>query len=211
MGVGRVGGRPLTDIGRSALFLDRDGVLNEPVWDEHVGRVESPLAVSDVVLTRDAGSALRRVNEAGILTVVVSNQPSAAKGFVDAETIRAIHRRVLELLGEQGATVDHSYLCLHHPDGTVEGLTSMCDCRKPAPGLLLAAAADLDLDLSRCWSIGDTDADVGAACAAGLAGVVIVENPRSAHRRTEISRRADAYAPTFSAAVDIVLDLIDGT
>jgi D-glycero-D-manno-heptose 1,7-bisphosphate phosphatase len=194
--------------GRTALFLDRDGVLNEPVWDERSGTTESPLKPSDVILTAGAASAVRRATAAGLLVIVVSNQPSAAKGIVDEPTIRAVHARVMELLAADGAVIDRSYLCLHHPQGVDARLTQACDCRKPAPGMLLKAAADLNLDLSRCWLIGDTDADLGAARRASLAGIVMIENPLSAHRRTILSDSADALTSTITSAMSLVLDRV---
>jgi D-glycero-D-manno-heptose 1,7-bisphosphate phosphatase len=194
--------------GRTALFLDRDGVLNEPVWDERSGTMESPLKPSDVILAAGAAIAVRRATDAGLPVIVVSNQPSAAKGIVAEPTIRTVHARVVDLLAAEGAVIDRSYLCLHHPHGVVASLTQVCDCRKPAPRMLLQAAADLDLELSRCWMIGDTDADLGAARRASLAGVVIVENPLSAHRRTTLSDSADALTSTITAAMDLVLERI---
>lgn len=209
MGDRRVRNGQLTSApGRTALFLDRDGVLNEPVWDECSASMESPLKPSDVILTAGAVTAVRRANAAGLPVIVVSNQPSAAKGIVDEPTIRAVHARVLSLLAANGAVIDHSYLCLHHPLGTDAHLTRACDCRKPAPGMLLQAAAELDLELSLCWLIGDTDADLGAARRASLAGVLIIENPLSAHRRTILSDSADALTSTLTAAMDLVLGVL---
>ena len=209
MGERRVRNGNLTaSTGRTALFLDRDGVLNEPVWDERSGTMESPLKPSDVILAAGAAIAVRRATDAGLPVIVVSNQPSAAKGIVDEPTIRAVHARVVDLLAAEGAVIDRSYLCLHHPHGAVASLTQVCDCRKPAPRMLLQAAADLDLELSHCWMIGDTDADLGAARRASLAGVVIIENPLSAHRRTSLSDSADALTSTITAAMDLVLERI---
>ncbi|HEY2042851.1 MAG TPA: HAD-IIIA family hydrolase [Jatrophihabitans sp.] len=206
MGGSRIGNAELTTTGgRPALFLDRDGVLNEPVWDPHTQSAESPLAVADVVLVPGAAAAVRRAAAAGLPVVLVSNQPSAAKGIVNLSTLHAVHKRVLELLAAEGATVQASYLCFHHPAGTVAELARVCDCRKPAPGLLLQAAADLELDLGRSWLIGDTDADAGAARQAGLAGVAVVGHLATAHRRGEASDAADITASTIKAAVESVL------
>jgi len=203
----RVRTEPLsTRTARTALFLDRDGVLNEPVRDERTGRMESPLKPSDVILTPGAAWAVRRATATGLPVIVVSNQPSAAKGIVDEPRIRAVHARVLELLAVGGAVIDRSYLCLHHPQGTDLRLTRVCDCRKPAPGMLRRAATDLDLDLSRCWLIGDTDADLGAARRASLAGIIIIKNPLSAHRRTLVSDSADAVTSNLTASVDLILE-----
>jgi D-glycero-D-manno-heptose 1,7-bisphosphate phosphatase len=197
-------------IRRAALFLDRDGVLNEPIWDDRARAAESPLMVEDVVLTDGAANAVTRARRAGLPVIVVSNQPAAAKGIVDVPVIYAVHAQVVALLAAQGAVIERSYLCLHHPDGSVTGLNQTCTCRKPAPGMLLSAAEDLDLDLSRCWLIGDTDADVGAARRAQLAGVVVVANPLSAHRRGAMCAMADAATETLPAALDIVLARMTG-
>jgi D-glycero-D-manno-heptose 1,7-bisphosphate phosphatase len=201
-------GQLTASTGQTALFLDRDGVLNEPVWDERSGTAESPLKPSDVILADGAAIAVRRATAAGLPVIVVSNQPSAAKGMVDEPTIRAVHARVVDLLAADGAVIERSYLCLHHPHGVVASLTQVCNCRKPAPRMLLQAAVDLDLELSRCWLIGDTDADLGAARRASLAGVVIIENPLTAHRRTILSDSADALTSTITTAMDLVLQRI---
>jgi D-glycero-D-manno-heptose 1,7-bisphosphate phosphatase len=190
---------------RPAIFLDRDGVVNELVWDQHTGTEESPLAADAVRVVDGAAAAIVALKATGRPVVVVSNQPSAAKGRVTIEVLRSVHDRLLQLLADAGAEVDASYLCLHHPDGSVPELGRACDCRKPAPGLLLQAAADLDIDLSRSWLIGDTDADVGAAQAAGLAGVVVVANPKSSHRRGDVAAGADkSFDSTPDAAAYIL-------
>ena len=123
---------------------------------------------------------VRALRDAGFALVVVSNQPAAAKGTATLEELEAVSARVRELLGVE---FDGWYACLHHPDGVVPGLAGPCDCRKPAPGMLLEAARELELDLAASWIVGDTDADVGAGRAAGTR-TVLVEHPGSAHRRT---------------------------
>jgi D-glycero-D-manno-heptose 1,7-bisphosphate phosphatase len=193
--------------GRQALFVDRDGVLNEPVWDEHTQTRESPLAVVDVLLAPGAAEAVKTGVAAGMVVVVVSNQPSAAKGVVSRDVLEAVHQQVLKLLEAEGARVAASYICWHHPEGTDQALGHECDCRKPAPGLLLRAASDLNLDLAASWLVGDTDADVGAAAAAGLAGVVIVDHQGSAHRRGKISSAVPLHAATADEAVRRIVSL----
>lgn len=167
---------------RPAVFLDRDGVLNELVVDPRDGRGESPLRVSDVRLTAGAASAAKALRGAGFVLVCVTNQPGAAKGQAPVATLLAIQRRVAELLARQGAQLDAWRMCMHHPDGVVAELSGRCACRKPAPGMLLDAARELGLDLTRSWIIGDTDADVAAGKAAGCR-TALVENPASAHKR----------------------------
>jgi D-glycero-D-manno-heptose 1,7-bisphosphate phosphatase len=166
----------------AAAFVDRDGVINEPVWDSLTGSFESPSAPVDVELVPGAARGLALLREAGFALVVVSNQPAAAKGNVPLSRLQAVHARVAQLLLEEGVELDGAFYCHHHPQGSVPELSGPCDCRKPAPGLLLAAAAQLGLDLSASWMFGDSDTDVEAAHAAGVAAVLI-EHPRTGHRR----------------------------
>jgi D-glycero-D-manno-heptose 1,7-bisphosphate phosphatase len=193
---------------RAALFLDRDGVLNEPVWDERSGAAESPLRPGDVVLAEGATRAVQRANAAGLPVVIVSNQPAAAKGVVNVAALDAVHVRVTDLIARAGGRIDASYVCHHHPDGVIAHLTLRCDCRKPGPGLFFQAAQDLGLNLPRSWLVGDTDADVGAARHAGLAGVIVVRHALSAHRRTAIADSADATSTTTPEAIDLAIDRI---
>jgi D-glycero-D-manno-heptose 1,7-bisphosphate phosphatase len=185
---------------RRAAFLDRDGVLNELVWDPSDRRAESPLRVQDVRLLPGAAGGIRALRDAGFVVVVVSNQPAVAKGKATSGQLDAVHRRVEKLLSEAGAHVDNWQYCRHlAEDG--------CPCRKPRPGLLFAAADALRIDLRRSWIIGDTDADVGAGRAAGTR-TVLVEHAGSAHKRTG-GVQADAVASDLTAAVAHVLGAAD--
>ena len=128
--------------GARAVFVDRDGVVNELVPDPGSGWPESPLRVDDVRLIPGAAAALRGLAAGGWPIVGVSNQPSAAKGLMSLAELHAVQARVLELLAAEGAQFDDFRLCLHHPEGVIPELTGECDCRKPAPGMLLAAAEE---------------------------------------------------------------------
>jgi D-glycero-D-manno-heptose 1,7-bisphosphate phosphatase len=167
---------------RRAAFLDRDGVLNALVWDPLSGRHESPLHPRDVRLLPGAAAAARRLAGAGFALVGVSNQPAAAKGTITLEELFEVHERVLELLSTEGVRFDGFHICPHHPEGVVAELRGPCDCRKPAPGMLFEAAAELELDLSSSWMIGDTDADITAGRAAGCR-TALIEHSGSAHKR----------------------------
>lgn len=186
-----------------AVFVDRDGVLNELVRRE-TGECESPLDPAQVKLVEGAAAAVRRLREAGFALVGVSNQPAAAKGSVTVAQLHAVQARVLELLVEADAALDAFRLCLHHPKGVVPELTRDCDCRKPAPGMILDAAAELEIDLDPSWMIGDTDADVLAGAAAGCR-TILIENPSSAHKRKGESK-PDATAPDLASAAYVVLE-----
>jgi D-glycero-D-manno-heptose 1,7-bisphosphate phosphatase len=178
---------------RPAVFLDRDGVIVEPVPDALLGTDESPYRAQDVALVAGATEAIRALRERGFLLVGISNQPAAAKGNATLEALRDVHARTVQLLAAAGASLDDWRYCFHHPAGVDPDLGVACDCRKPAPGLLLAAAEDHGIDLARSWMVGDSDSDVVAGAAAGTR-TVLVEHPRSGHRRSETS------AATFTVA-----------
>lgn len=169
--------------GRPAVFLDRDGVVDELVPDPVSGLPESPLDAADVRLVPGAAAAIGQLQGAGFVVISVSNQPAAAKGLVTEQALAEVHSRVVELLSVEGIRLDDSEWCLHHPDAVVERLRQACACRKPGAGMLLAGATKHSIDLAESWMVGDTDADVQAGRAAGCA-TVLVENPDSAHKRT---------------------------
>lgn len=167
-----------------AVFLDRDGVVNDPVWDERAGAHESPYDPADVRLVDGVPEALKRLRAAGFLLAVATNQPAAAKGKATVAQLDAVDAAVRDRLAREGVTIDAWRRCLHHPDGLEEtGLSGRCDCRKPAPGMLTAMAEELDATLSESWMVGDSDTDIEAGRAAGCR-TVLVEHPRSAHRRS---------------------------
>jgi D-glycero-D-manno-heptose 1,7-bisphosphate phosphatase len=188
---------------RAAVFLDRDGVINDPALDPVDGRYESPHDPADVVLATGAVEGLRALRDAGLLLVVASNQPSAAKGKVTLAELRAVHDRVVALLAGEGLALDDWRYCFHHPDGVVAALSGPCDCRKPAPGMLLDAARQRGIDLAASWMIGDSDGDVGAGRAAGTR-TILVEHPQSAHRRTS-GLEPDGRARNLSEAAALLL------
>jgi D-glycero-D-manno-heptose 1,7-bisphosphate phosphatase len=191
---------------RRAVFLDRDGVLNEPVVDPQDGVPESPLKRDDIRLCDGAAEAVIALREGGYELVVVTNQPAAAKGKTTIAELQAVNERVRELLAERGAEIATWKICLHHPDAIVPELGGACDCRKPAPGMLLEAASELDLSLAGSWMIGDGDADIGAGRAAGCR-TVLVRHPLTAHRRSD-PVEPDAEAADLRAAAGIVLGTI---
>jgi D-glycero-D-manno-heptose 1,7-bisphosphate phosphatase len=151
---------------RPAIFLDRDGTLN---FDH--GWITSP---SKIELLPGAAEAVRAINDAGYLAVLVTNQPIIARGEVTEDGLRAIHDRLEFLLAESAAHLDAIYYCPHHPE-----FNGPCDCRKPAPGLLRLAARDLDIDLGRSWMIGDSERDLGAAAAFGIPAALVASNQQA--------------------------------
>lgn len=143
-----------------AVFLDRDGTLNVEV--NYLRRVE------DLRLIPGAGEALAALRRQGFVLVGITNQAGIARGLLDETVLGAIHERLQALLAAQGARLDAVYFCPHHPE-----FTGACECRKPLPGMLLQAAAELDIDLARSWMVGDTPADIAAGRAAGCRSVLV--------------------------------------
>lgn len=178
-----------------AIFLDRDGVLNEVVPDPRTGTCESPSTPEAVRLVPGAAEAVRSLAGAGYRLVVVSNQPGAAKGTTTRETLEAIHDAVESALEGAGARVDAWRYCFH-------AAADECDCRKPQPGLIVGAAEDLGIDLTASWMIGDSDTDVEAGKRAGCR-TALVANPLSAHRRRNGS--PDLVTTTLAEATRIIL------
>ncbi len=149
-----------------AVFLDRDGVL---IRDVHL--LTRP---EQVELFPCVPEALRRLDQAGFVMVVVTNQPVVARGLVSEAEVEAIHRFIARRLGELARPAPEAfYFCPHHPRATLARYRRACSCRKPAPGMLLQAAADLDLELARSFMIGDRMSDVAAGRFAGCRTVLL--------------------------------------
>jgi D-glycero-D-manno-heptose 1,7-bisphosphate phosphatase len=158
---------------RPAVFLDRDGVLVEEIFYPQTGEREAPLAPEDVRLLPGVADALKRLADAGFALVVISNQGGYAKGKTTLRALWLAHERFVALLAEQGVRLDGSYYSYGHPDGTAPHFSGPSLDRKPGPYNIFIAAAQLDLDLSRCWMIGDRETDVECARAAGVRPILI--------------------------------------
>ena len=156
-----------------AVFLDRDGVINATLYNAEEGKYDSPYTLADFRFLPGAKQAIRLLNQKGWLAVVVSNQPGIAKGRCSAAFLEALNERMRAGLAASGAHLDAIYYCLHHPQALVPELRVACQCRKPRPGLLLAAACDLQVDLPTSCIIGDSLQDVEAGLAAGCKTILI--------------------------------------
>lgn len=151
---------------RWAVFLDRDGVINE-----EVNYLSSPELLK---LLPGAAQAVRQLNQRRIPVIVISNQAGVARGYFSEEDVLRIHDRLSNLLSREGAHVDRYYYCPHHPtEGT--GLYRFdCECRKPKPGLLLRAGSEMNLDLTRSYLVGDNVTDVEAGIRAGAKSILVL-------------------------------------
>lgn len=165
-----------------ALFLDRDGVVDELVFYESSNEWESPRTLDDLVMIDGVTEPLQRFVHAGWLLFIITNQPSYAKGKTTMEGLHEVHDAVVRMLG---VPIAESYVCFHHPQSIVPELRVACDCRKPGTQSLRDAARDFDVDLETSWMIGDQDTDLACGRAAGCK-VALLENPRSANKRGEV-------------------------
>jgi D-glycero-D-manno-heptose 1,7-bisphosphate phosphatase len=151
---------------RSAVFLDRDGTINEQMgYINHISRF--------IMLPR-AAAAIRLLNEQGVPVVVISNQSGLARGYFPEILLEEVHVKMTKELAKAGAHVDGIYVCPHHPEAKEERFRLACNCRKPKPGLFLQAAAALDLDLAHSYVVGDRWSDLKAAAAVQAKGILVL-------------------------------------
>ena len=170
-----------------AAFLDRDGTLNRKLPDDqYVTRWEQ------IHFLPEVAKAIALLNQAGFLVIVVSNQRCVAKGLLPAEDLEAIHRRMCAELAAKGARIDGVYYCPHEE-------YPRCSCRKPAPGMLLAAGRAHKIDLAASWMIGDSEVDVQAGRSAGCRTARVLTNGASETHHTDI---------TGSSLLDVVEKLL---
>ena len=159
---------------QKAIFLDRDGTINK-----YVGFLRN---IEDFELINGVAEAIRKINASGYLAVLVTNQPVIARGEVTYAELENIHNKMETLLGKEGAYLDGIYFCPHHPhkgyEGEIPELKFDCDCRKPKPGLLIKAAQELNIDLSRSYMVGDGENDIAAGKAAGCKTVLITDKSK---------------------------------
>jgi len=156
-----------------AVFLDREGVINELIYHQEQGIIDSPFTTEQFRLLPGVGEAIKKFREMDYKVVLVSNQPGIAKGHMSEETFEKIKKKMRGDLAREGAHLDGEYYCFHHPEAKVERLKANCDCRKPKPGLLLQAAKEMDIDLPHSWMIGDGLTDVKAGRDAGARTILL--------------------------------------
>jgi D-glycero-D-manno-heptose 1,7-bisphosphate phosphatase len=150
---------------RRALFLDRDGTLVHP---RHY-----PSRPEDLHLYNNIIPGLRDMQQAGFCLVIITNQAGIARGYFTESDLQRMHEHLVKELEQSDVRLDAIYYCPHHPAGVIPELAIHCNCRKPQPGMLLQAAADLDLDLQHSWFVGDILDDVEAGNRAGCRTVLV--------------------------------------
>ena len=148
-----------------AVFLDRDGVINE-----EVGYLDN---LDKLKIIPGAYEAIKLINKSGMKAVVITNQAGVAKGLFTEDFVRETNYHLQKILREQEAYINNFYYCPHHPTEGEEPYRRICDCRKPPPGMLVQAARDLNIDLTKSYLVGDRFNDMEAATKAGVKGILV--------------------------------------
>ena len=188
---------------RPGVLLDRDGTINEQMgYVNHLDRF---------VLLPGVGRAIRRLNDAGLPVAVVSNQSGVGRGYFPEKLVHQVHDKMADLLARDGARVDAVYYCPHHPRAEIETYRLKCDCRKPRRGMLLQAAADLNLDLKKSFVVGDRSTDLSAARQVGAKAILVM----TGYGRGELEHvlpykqvRPDWVAEDLAEAVQLILQAV---
>lgn len=188
---------------RPAVFLDRDGVIVALAPHSATGDWESAHGPEAVRLVPGAAECIARLQRAGRPVLVVSNQPSAAKGKCTTDGLERVHRRVVELLAAAGARADGWYYCRHHPEGRGP-LGQVCECRKPAPGLVLQAGREWEVDLAGSWLVGDRPSDVECGRRAGCR-TILVRGGQPERGPAGLDVVPDHIAADLAAATELIL------
>jgi histidinol-phosphate phosphatase family protein len=183
-----------------AIFLDRDGTINE-----FAGLIHAP---DQLRLLPGAAEAIRKINDSRYLCFIVSNQPAAARGLCDIAGIETVNHKLETLLGAEGAFVDDIRFCPHHPDKGFSGenpsLKIDCECRKPKPGMLLDLAMRYNVDLGSSYMVGDTSVDIAAAANAGVRSILVSSGMKEEPQKYDA--RPDLAVSDLGEAVRAILE-----
>lgn len=180
-----------------AIFLDRDGTLNEE--KEYLHRWE------DWVWLPGALHGLKLLTNAGYKLIVVSNQSGIARNYYEESAVLTLNDKINADLGKHGVEIDAFFHCPHHPD-----LDGICFCRKPAPGMILKAAHDLRIDLAASWLVGDKASDISAAIAAGCQPLLVLTGYGALHQNA-IPSDVPVCANLYEAALYILAHASGGS
>lgn len=184
---------------QTCIFLDRDGTINQYrglVWKDE-----------DFELEENASDAIKRINQSGKLAIVITNQPSVARGLCQIEDIETVHKKMSTLLGKEGAYLDDVYFCPHHPDKGYPEENPVykipCECRKPKTGLIQKAVEQYHIDLSSSWMVGDTTVDIQTGKNAGLHTVLVLTGEAGNDKKYDVV--PDLVCKDLREAVEMIL------
>jgi D-glycero-D-manno-heptose 1,7-bisphosphate phosphatase len=183
-----------------AVFLDRDGVINQdpPHYAHRIDQLE---------IIPHVAEAIRLLNEADFKVIVVSNQSGIAKGYYQEEDAIRFNEAIRSRLHEEGALIDAFYFCPHHPEAENALYRVRCNCRKPSPGLLIQAAKDFDIDLTRSYMIGDKISDIKAGESAGCMSILVLTGHGKAEAGNLNLNAHDIIVPDLFEGVKKILSI----
>lgn len=182
---------------RRAVFLDRDGTIN--VEKDYLYKIE------DFEFIPGAPEAIKRLKDGGFLVIVVTNQSGVGRGYFDEREVETLHDHLQSELAGYGTAIDAFYYCPHHPEHGVGDYRIVCDCRKGAPGMLLQAAAEHNIDLQQSFMIGDKLADIEAASRAGCQPILVLTG-HGAFIASNPDIAAVMKCPNLDYAASLILD-----
>ena len=186
---------------RRAIFIDRDGTISE-----EVGYVNHP---SRYRVFPYSAEAIRLLNEAGVLAILITNQAGVARGYFAEEMIGTVHNILIQELERGGARLDAIYYCPHHPSVGEPPFCFDCDCRKPKPGLIRRAADEFNIDLAQSWMIGDRYSDTELARNAGVCSAFVLSGYGRGeweYQRAVWKHEPDLVAENLLEAVQAIIE-----
>jgi D-glycero-D-manno-heptose 1,7-bisphosphate phosphatase len=190
---------------RAAVFLDRDGTLTEEVgYVNHIDRLK---------VFPWTGTAIRKLNRAGLMTIVVTNQSGVGQGYFPEDLVLQVHERMTEELAAGDAGLDALYYCPHHPTARLESYRQDCRCRKPGTGMIEQAVKELGIDVANSYMIGDSVRDVQLAANAGARSVLVMTGygrGNYQYMRDHFPGEPDFTAENLLDAVEQILAYRDG-
>lgn len=181
---------------KKAVFLDRDGIINELVYFPEQGIVDNPINPSQVRLVFGIDQLIKVSKRLGYLIIVISNQPAIGLKKLKNSDFKKIDKKINYLLKKNGANIDAWYYCFHHPFAKLEKYKKGCSCRKPKTGLFKQAANDFNIALSNSWIIGDGVNDIKAGKKAGCK-TILLANISSTDNLTIIEEQLGKIKPNF--------------
>lgn len=179
-----------------AVFLDKDGTLIE--------NVPYNVDIQHIKLTQGAIEGLLLLEKAGYKLIVITNQSGVAHGYFPESALFAVENHLRQVLADEGISLTDFYYCPHHPKGIMAELAITCDCRKPAPGMLLRAACQHNIDLENSWFIGDILNDVEAGHRAGCK-TILIDNGNETEWQLSALRTPDYTVTDLAAAAQVII------
>lgn len=185
-----------------AVFLDRDGVINDLIYNDLRKEYEPPHKAEDINIIDGAEDSLKDLKENGFELFIISNQPDHAKGKTGLEDLLKVKNKILEVLNSDKEIIKEDFYCYHHPDGVTEDYSYDCECRKPKTYFIDLAVSKYNIDRNGSWLIGDRETDIECGNNAKLKTILIKNNYNNYTEEV----KADFEADDLSSAVKIILN-----